>query len=86
MPDPTGEGYDTDRPSGPGPYGPPNSSGVVDYGNGKGTITDYDDQGKAKTDYDFGHNHGQGDPHAHDWDHSGPKPVRGKGMELRSCA
>jgi RHS repeat-associated protein len=60
--------------------GKPNSSGVKDYGNGKGQIRDYGPDGKAKTDYDFGHDHtGAGDPHAHDWtngNRSKPRPLK----------
>ena len=81
----TDPGYNANRPSGPGPNGPPNSTGSTDDGKGNGTITDYDNQGRGKTDYDFGHDHGQGDPHGHDWDHSGPKPKRGPGRKLSPC-
>jgi len=55
----------------------PNSTDSIDWGNGKGTIRDYDSEGKAKTDYDFGHDHNDsGDPHAHDWNWSNPKDPR----------
>jgi len=60
----------------------PNSSECWDRGGGKGTIRDYDSDGKAQTDYDFGHDHGAGDPHAHDWDWSSGTPVRGPGRPL----
>jgi|WetSurMetagenome_2_1015567.scaffolds.fasta_scaffold16981_5 hypothetical protein len=47
----------------------PNSTDVKDYGNGKGQIRDYGEDGKAVKDFDFGHGHtGAGDPHVHDWD------------------
>ena len=47
--------------------GTPNSTDVIDRGNGKGQIRDYGDNGGAAKDFDFGHDHGVGDPHAHDW-------------------
>ncbi len=47
------------------------------------TNRDFDSEGKAIPDFDFSHDHGAGDPHAHDWDCSGPKPVRGKGRPLK---
>jgi hypothetical protein len=62
--------------------GKPNSTDVVDRGNGKGTIRDYGPDGKAKTDYDFGHDHGAGDPHAHDWDWNKPGAERQPGRPL----
>jgi len=61
----------------------PGSTGVKDYGKGKGQIRDYGSDGRAETDYDFGHDHtGSGDPHAHDWDWSKnpprqkPRPIK----------
>jgi RHS repeat-associated protein len=57
--------------------GTPNSSGAADDGKGGGTIRDYGPDGNATTDYDVGHDYeGAGDPHAHDWNWTGPKPVR----------
>jgi RHS repeat-associated protein len=47
--------------------GKPNSTDVIDRGNGRGQIRDYGPDGKARKDFDFGHDHGRGDPHAHDW-------------------
>jgi RHS repeat-associated protein len=64
--------------------GAPNSTGVKDYGNGKGQIREYGPDGKAVRDFDFGHNHPPsypGDPHAHDWDWTRPQP-RGPGRPL----
>jgi hypothetical protein len=59
--------------------GAPNSTGVLDRGNGSGQIRDYGPNGEAQTDYDFGHDHnGAGDPHAHDW----VDGVRGKARPL----
>jgi RHS repeat-associated protein len=50
------------------PYrGEPNSTGVLDRGNGSGQIRDYGPDGLPEKDFDFGHDHGFGDPHAHDW-------------------
>jgi hypothetical protein len=63
--------------------GKPNTASVAEDGFGNGTIREYGVNGKARVDYDFGHNHGAGDPHAHDWNWSGPKPVRGPGRPLR---
>lgn len=63
--------------------GKPNSTDVVDRGNGNGTIRDYGPDGRAKTDYDFGHDHGSGDPHAHDWNWNAPgKHKRGQHRPL----
>jgi RHS repeat-associated protein len=47
--------------------GQPNSTEVLDRGNGSGQIRDYGPDGSAQKDFDFGHDHGAGDPHAHDW-------------------
>jgi len=50
------------------PYrGEPNSTGVLDRGNGSGQIRDYGPDGLPERDFDFGHDHGFGNPHAHDW-------------------
>ena len=50
------------------PYeGEPNSTQVLDRGNGSGQIRDYGPDGLPERDFDFGHDHGFGDPHAHDW-------------------
>jgi hypothetical protein len=62
--------------------GRPNSSATKDDGKGNGQIRVYGPDGKAVVDYDVGHDHGQGDPHAHDWDWTGPKAVRGGGRLL----
>jgi hypothetical protein len=59
--------------------GTPNSTGVLDRGNGSGQIRDYGANGEAQTDFDFGHDHGAGDPHAHDWTDG----VRGEGRVIR---
>jgi RHS repeat-associated protein len=71
------------RPIGLPIIGPPGSSGVIDHGNGTGQIRDYGPDGRAFRDYDFGHDHGYGDPHGHEWDWTGPKPVRGKGFTIK---
>ena len=47
--------------------GDPNSTAVLDRGNGSGQIRDYGPDGEPEKDFDFGHDHGFGDPHAHDW-------------------
>lgn len=47
--------------------GVPNSTDVIDRGNGSGQIREYGPDGMASKDFDFGHDHGAGDPHAHDW-------------------
>jgi hypothetical protein len=47
--------------------GEPNSTDVLDRGNGSGQIRDYGPDGMPTKDFDFGHDHGFGDPHAHDW-------------------
>lgn len=61
----------------------PNDTRVKDYGDGKGQIRDCGPDGKAKVDDDFGHDHGgTGDPHAHDFDFSGPRGVRGPARSL----
>ncbi len=78
---------ETTRPSGAPPKdlparGEPNSTGVKDYGEGRGQIRDYGPDGKAKVDYDFGHDHGAGDPHAHDWNWS-KEPPRQPGRPLK---
>ncbi|HWY17350.1 MAG TPA: RHS repeat-associated core domain-containing protein [Solirubrobacteraceae bacterium] len=50
------------------PYrGEPNSTQVLDRGNGSGQIRDYGPDGLPEKDFDFGHDHGFGDPHVHDW-------------------
>ena len=50
------------------PYrGEPNSTSVLDRGNGTGQVRDYGPDGLPTRDFDFGHDHGFGDPHAHDW-------------------
>jgi hypothetical protein len=49
-------------------HGKPNSTDVIDRGNGRGQIRDYGPDGLPTKDFDFGHDHyGVGDPHAHDW-------------------
>jgi len=59
------------------PYrGEPNSSDVLDRGNGSGQIRDYGPDGLPTRDFDFGHDHGFGDPHAHDWDEGVRSPGR----------
>jgi RHS repeat-associated protein len=72
-----------DCPSAPSqslPYrGEPNSTGVLDRGNGSGQIRDYGPDGLPLRDFDFGHDHGFGDPHVHDW----PGGVRGNGRPLQ---
>jgi RHS repeat-associated protein len=61
------------------PYrGAPNSTGVLDRGNGSGQIRDYGPDGLPLRDFDFGHDHGFGDPHVHDW----PDGERGPGRPL----
>jgi RHS repeat-associated protein len=61
------------------PYrGAPNSTGVLDRGNGTGQIRDYGPDGLPVKDFDFGHDHGFGDPHAHDW----VEGIRGPGRPI----
>ncbi len=64
------------------PTGKPNSKETFPKPNGGKTIREYGKDGKAIRDIDYGHNHGAGDPHIHDWDWSGPKPIRGHGRPL----
>jgi RHS repeat-associated protein len=62
------EGASCKLPSRSLPYrGEPNSTQVLDRGNGSGQIRDYGPDGLPEKDFDFGHDHGFGDPHAHDW-------------------
>ncbi len=61
------------------PYqGEPDSTSVLDRGNGTGQIRDYGPDGLPLRDFDFGHDHGFGDPHAHDW----LEGVRGSGRPV----
>ena len=57
--------------------GPPNTK--TKYPNG--TEREFGPDGKAVKDIDNGHPHDP-EPHAHDWDHSGPKPKRGGRRDL----
>lgn len=64
------------------PTGKPNSKETFPKPDGGKTVREYGKDGKAIRDVDYGHNHGAGDPHIHDWDWSGPRPIRGIGRPL----
>lgn len=77
-------GRESEKPCGEEPprrlpyQGEPNSTAVLDRGNGTGQIREYGPDGLPTRDFDFGHDHGSGDPHAHDW----PGGVRGDGRPI----